>query len=539
MQVGSKHMLSEETLTAEKSYGSAPTSSHKSQKLFIHASPAHTSVNFRAMVQEYSIVHDRPGPKDPDPAALNFAGLKSELGGKDFGAICANAEGHKYLIKTGITRSLLYKICKTLAEAQEGMVDKEKKAEEVAGYIAYNYNILTKDNETARLSKEDLNALKLKLIGGLKKIFSQESWLHLSDHQNFTIDDLDELHRQLVENDESLRNMLGLPILMDVINGAAGQHLINNFQSGYLAPGQIAGAQLMIIGNKGATPLIGSQLLKDVQGLDHFLVQPYLPKDVSYKSFLEAAKLLRESKGKDGEKLEKIGEALTKAQMLVDSVCSPENLARGKDTLKKNVFERGGLKGFFAGLLIRLTMGESADLGPDNMLLMNDAVNHIDITGFRHQRQGDTTDPRNPEGPKRLGWTAIFKRYRTSGELLLNHALSERYVERTAAVRDSINDVLLEVCNEKQVCDEVLSVMRWYARLDATQTQQSLKDTMIYLFNKLDERLRPDIELMDICIERCCGFITTAHAVASSVFEDESRALMSAHNLSEVIPAYA
>ncbi len=78
----------------------------------------------------------------------------------------------------------------------------------------------------------------------------------------------------------------------------------------------------------------------------------------------------------------------------------PANLSSGQQALSEALRQKG-LDGLFISLLTRLTLGESSDLGPDNMLVVPGAdgrhqVVNIDVTGFRYDRGGRT--PRRVRG---------------------------------------------------------------------------------------------------------------------------------------------
>ncbi len=175
--------------------------------------------------------------------------------------------------------------------------------------------------------------------------------------------------------------------------------------------------------------------------------------------------------------------------------------------------KKEGLDGLFASILIRLTMGESADLGPDNMLVVKDKdgrnqVVNIDITGFRYPREKDFWAER--ENKLRFGWKDIIQNPDTSLDKLLNGSVfSGRYVDGINALQHAVTDVLKKVLGS-QASNEVGNIRDWYASLDAETSKSSLKDLTQTLFDSLDGSIKPDNEQMLKAINTNCSFIDAA-----------------------------
>lgn len=157
-------------------------------------------------------------------------------------------------------------------------------------------------------------------------------------------------------------------------------------QRTYLPKHQIPDSALLTFPDNA---LIASRLLAQSAPLDAFLMQPFIPTDRSLADARGAASLTKAAHA--GKPVNP--DELTRAQALISQINSPDNICAGKQALAETLSTKG-LDGLFKSLLARLTLGESADLGPDNMLVVaaNDGRNKvvsIDVTGFRYEREDD------------------------------------------------------------------------------------------------------------------------------------------------------
>jgi len=105
------------------------------------------------------------------------------------------------------------------------------------------------------------------------------------------IADVGDIHASLINADPKLRNMLGVPVLFDVINVAAGQQLVNALQGTYLSKKHMHDSSLLA---EQENALIASQLIADAKPLDTFMTESFLPPDVSLQDAKRAAALLKD-----------------------------------------------------------------------------------------------------------------------------------------------------------------------------------------------------------------------------------------------------
>lgn len=442
---------------------------------------------------------------------ISYSRSKDEVGKKNLGML-GKVGDKEYLIKEGVVRSLLNQIANCyLAEDMEGV-------ERKAGFIAATY--LRSIGLDLKLDLEEYKAkeksLQKELSIILKDFFKSENGQKILDNK-INISNVNEIHKGLVtqnpENKE-LKNILGIAILMDVISGVAGQQLVNDYQRTYLASDHIPNAKLFLVENN---PLIGAQFLdlERAQSFDQFLWKSFVPQGTTLEAIRQAAALIKWG----DENVDK--EA---AHQLLSTI----NLEEGKNSLAKKLKEME-LNGLAASIFIRSTMGESADLGPDNMLLVEKEkgrhqIINIDVTGFRYPRKGNELEK------PRLGWNDIIQDLNTSSDELLNKlfdvkVFSDRYTNGADEVYKAIVEVLRKNVTKKQASDEVQSVCDWYASLKNKDASPNAEDYKLLLRDMakeslacIDESVRPDEDVMHDAIERNCSvFIDTLTEQLSKV----------------------
>jgi len=212
--------------------------------------------------------HIQTTPEDTNThgagSVIMFSRSKDEIGGTDLGML-GKVDGEEFLIKTGLGRGYLGQFANLFLK---GDMDT---AGRIAGYIVDDYIRMAEANPDQK------KFLQNALLVGLEIFFRSSDGKNMLDkakEKKIDISDVNNIHGHLVSQNPNLRNVLGIPILMDVINGTAGQEPVNRYQRTYLKSHQIPNAKLFLI---GSNPLIGSQFLQDATPFDKFLSQHFFP----------------------------------------------------------------------------------------------------------------------------------------------------------------------------------------------------------------------------------------------------------------------
>ncbi|UKE50904.1 type III secretion system effector protein [Xanthomonas translucens pv. hordei] len=464
------------------------------------ASPAHADRPDRHM---FSIVRhlsflstDRDAGRVPAAAAMSgngvvFSRSKKVLGGSDVGMI-GMIDGQEHLVKTGISRSLLGQ---AVTFCVDGQVDEANKR---LGYIV---------GGAARLLKTDPKQGNQKqvLIQAFHAFLQTDKGKQLADKaktDTLDIADVGDIHASLVDADPQLRNTLGVPILFDVINVAAGQQLVNALQGTYLPKKHMPDSSLLAVQNNA---LIASRLIPEAKPLDTFLTEAFLPRGVSLKDAKRAAALVKAPPATSSAN----SDELTQAQALMAQINNPDHLRAGKQALKETLDDKG-LDGLFVSLLARFTLGEDSDLGPDNMLVVpgDDGRNKtvsIDVTGFRYEWENDT--PAGPRNPPRHGWGKVIDNPALALDVLLDGSvMKSRYARGLESVHAAVVDCLRDALHQNAT-PEAQAVKRWYAALDVHASTASLLALHQGLGDIAKAPWMPDASLVDQVLERNAGFI--------------------------------
>ncbi|PPU91890.1 type III secretion system effector protein [Xanthomonas populi] len=439
---------------------------------------------------------DRDVGKVPAASAVSgngvvFSRSKQALGGSDVGMV-ATIDGQEHLVKTGISRSLLGQ---SVTCCVNGQVDQANKR---LGYIV---------DGAARLLKTDPKQ------GNQRQLLTQafHAFLQTEEGKNLAgkartdaldIADVGDIHASLVRADPRLRNTLGVPVLFDVINVAAGQQLVNALQGTYLPKQHMPDSSLLAVQNNA---LIGSRLIADAKPLDTFLTEPFLPPGVALKDAGRAAALLKDKAAAGGAH----SDDRARAQALIAKIDDPANLDAGKQALK-GMLSQKGLDGLFVSLLARFTLGESSDLGPDNMLVVpgedgrNKAVS-IDVTGFRYARENGV--PAGPRDPLRHGWGEVIDTPALALDVLLDGSvMNSRYAKGLDSVHAAVVDCLRNALRQNAT-PEAQAVKRWYAALYVDASTASLLSLHQGLGGIATSPWMPDAGLVCQVLERNAGFI--------------------------------
>lgn len=422
-------------------------------------------------------------------SAVVFSRSKATLGGSDVGMV-GMLDGQEHLVKTGISRSLLGQ---AVACCAKGQVEKATKR---LGYIV---------GSAARLLEGaiDKQATQQRLTLAFHAFLDTEKGKEMAEKAKtgaLDIDDVCRIHDSLVAADPRLRNPLGIPILFDVINVAAAQDLVNALQECYLSRQHIPDSSLLTLPSNA---LIASRLIHDAQPLDTFLTKAFLPPEVSLAQAKQAAARVESAAPDSGAQADELAED----RALLARINDPVNLRAGKqalvDTLRHN-----GLDGLFASLLVRLTLGEASDLGPDNMLVVSgeDArhkVISIDVTGFRYDREQDVpSDPRF-----RHGWGDVIRAPASALDVLLHKSvMSDRYATGLKSVHAMVIQAIGEAL-DGQARPEVEMVKQWYAALDVNSATASLRSLGDQLKGMSAAGWMPDAALVNQVLARNSSFL--------------------------------
>ncbi|XUP38290.1 type III secretion system effector protein (plasmid) [Xanthomonas axonopodis pv. vasculorum] len=401
-------------------------------------------------------------------------------------------DGQEHLVKTGISRSLLGQAMACCAKGQGETANKR------LGYIV---------GSAARLLEGamDKEATQQWLTRAFHAFLDTEKGKKLAEKAKtgaLDIDDVCGIHDSLVAADPRLRNPLGIPVLFDVINVAAAQDLVNALQERHLSRQHIPDSSLLTLPNNA---LIASRLIHDAEPLDTFLTKAFLPPDISLAQAKQSAARVESAAAGSGVRADELAED----HALLARINDPVNLRTGKqalvDTLRHN-----GLDGLFASLLVRLTLGEASDLGPDNMLVIpgEDArhkVISIDVTGFRYDREKDA--PATSREPFRYGWGDVIQTPARALEALLHASvMSSRYARGLEGVHAMVIEAIREAL-DGQATPEVEMVKQWYAALDVDSATASLRSLGDQLKGMSDAGWMPDAALVNQVLQRNSSFL--------------------------------
>ncbi len=438
---------------------------------------------------------DRNTPYSPP---YNYVGEKP--GGTDVGHVIKYNKDN-YIIKTGIVISLLEQALQRLVKMNKELfssgdmlkVGKHlKKIEKIfQRYIPSNYerlNSLT-DEQRIEVGKdfESVFSYYTEKTDEGKQLCAQ--LLKTPNPTQLTIHDVYKVYLYFAKHLNKLsREVLITGAFMDVINGSFSQYINNQFQ-------------------RLSNPHIAT----------HWMLEEYSPKN----ALLQASKVLDLATGFDSFLLAPLKTMSISNQSNMDRLCV-DYREKLNDSLKGQT-----IKGLCAAILLRHILGESADNGADNQLLMmrNNTwqLVNIDLTGFRLDRRHAWKD--------RLGWEETLRS--NDEQVLLNRLFDEsvysdrfivKYVEGLGlndeiskrlqkALRDVVMDVLQNHVAEV-VCDEIQQLRQWFAKLNMAQVKKDLNFATHDAYEHLHYPLRFDKNILQALIDRNETFITAPIEVA-------------------------
>jgi len=392
-------------------------------------------------------------------------------GGTDVGHL-VDVNNETFIVKTGITLSLL-------AQAVENVVaGKREKADKYLGvFILGNYTRIAGVNDI------ELNTeLKTKILAAFDQYLQSEQGQALQamvkKGHKINTHDVYQIYLSLTQYDAALVDVLGLPAFADVVSGSHSQQFNNVFQ---LTQGNDVAAHKLLMQPRNMPGIYqGSTLVSDSTPFDKFLLD----------AFLSTPKLEDQSV-----------EDWTKQ-------CKEELVARLKEQ---------SLAGLCSGILTRHILGESADNGPDNMILTKKGVVNIDLTGFRY--------PRKDEFRGALGWAdtlaqnsadellprlfheTVFKNRFIQYSPLADELKAPAHQAIVVALQEAVQDVVVE---------EVAALRNWLASMNPELVNRNLAQATKDVHSNLGDSVKFSTANLEIITSFNQQFITQAVEVAKA-----------------------
>jgi len=498
-----------------------------------------------------SVQKNKISKKDKKPANAKVAKekkpvkkAKEKLGGSEAGYIGIDQNGASYLVKTGLTLSLLAQMVKFTKEAEQAkdllagqeirdletknlattaVANKAKAEKEVlnkASWIVDTFfrvtgaeekvepeaqNPLAKE-ESEKKFKESKTVPSKHLYNAFQKFLGTESGKLLLSKPSLTIEDTHALYTGIIESAEQnqniIKNILGTAVLSDLVNNTLAQTWVNDFQEQTLGlkPEKVPVAKLFHQGQ--GVPVIGSKMISaeieskiPIENLADILVSCYLPAGKKASDVKDAVQIANG----------KITASNDVKQQDIDSlnqIHTEINLKTGDEALKEKLFKFDGL---FSAILLRLIMGETADLGPDNMLVIDNKIVDIDVTGCRANREQNK--PAYDKISIQQGWGETISNPASSvGNLLDPFTFSSRYIDGAAMktlkekntfkaenglLHDHIISVIKETIGHKAE-QEVKQVIKYMS--EHNPNMDTIKTLTYNIAALITKNLRPDPE---------------------------------------------
>lgn len=376
-------------------------------------------------------------------------------GGTDIGHRVLDVQtAREYLVKTGMTLGLFYKIL----QAQH--LGNESKVSRYFGFLAGSY-------ERISGSLSD-NQRREKLIAYFKRYCETSDGsklLEKTHSESFTIRDIYNVYYSYLaelekDEDPTLKEVICLSALEDVIKGAASQAFSNQFQSRHLLPKDVPIATIIVEktpDDERAALLLATGFIENAIGFDRFLINPFL-------DALHAG-------GDDW-------------------------VERGALQLKIDL-EKKPVRGLCAAILLRHIMGEKSDNSPDNMVLIDTGevrrLINIDLTGFRYNRQKIEESG--------LGWEDILltnNKAELIEKLLHPDVLSNRFVlfcdelpeDKREEIYSKINE-LIKISVAPYVKSEIKELRQWLSGLDAEFMEEFVSQLTRTIVDAMNARFKP------------------------------------------------
>lgn len=379
-------------------------------------------------------------------------------------------KGQPFIVKTGLNLGLLGQAVINIIEGR-----KEKAEQKLGTFIVGNFARIANVKDKAVLAE-----LKDKILKAFDAYLASEHGQALqasikNDKHKITTDDVFAIYLFMTKEQPDLINVIGLPAFADVVSGCHSQQFNNVFQA--LSGGDIAPHKLFMQPADKPGIFQGSRLLSNIKPFDQFLLAPF-------------------------------------------SVAVEENqtveqwLALGTAKLKEQLATQS-LAGLCSAVLLRHILGESADNGPDNMLLSEKGLINIDLTGFRY--------PRKDAFKEALGWADTLAQTSSEqlvGKIFHDSVFKDRFVKESSIpepVKALVYNAIvkeLKAAVEHTVVEEVSALRDWLAGMNARLVNENLDRATREVYANLNEQFKFSPALLDTLIALNQKFVTDAVEVA-------------------------
>ena len=392
---------------------------------------------------------------------IKFVGDRPK-GGTDTGHLVSLEENNRQsliIVKAGITLSLLRQVAEHYLNNDNLKIEKK-----LSKFIPNDYFRLLNQPTKPEIGKEIYdsfcslvkdNQVFTSVLEGIKKGES----INVYDIYNITL--------EMVKYNALLPEYIGLPALFDVINCVFSQNIVNLYHATYLNIENIPTAMVLMETDKSIV-YIGSKMLHgDIIGFDHLIKQIFVSTNKTIAEATEAFSIL---------------------------------------------ISTNGLDGIFAAVLHRQIWGESADISPDNMLIVKEQekfkVINIDLTGFRYERIHDSELSNQV---RLLGWLNTINEL--NEEIIFDRlfdpsVFKDRYlngIEEKEIIHQAVITSLKSVLLPK-VKKEVNTVKNFYLNLNLQELKEALTEFSTEIYESF--AFKPSGESFEQVVNRNNNFLS-------------------------------
>lgn len=406
-------------------------------------------------------------------------------------------------------------INKLNAELVAAKDDKFISSKKYFSFIVGNFLKIVKDNsKTSDGWKAEETRLKNAIFEPFEKFVNTEFGksliknINLNKKYKVTLDDITKIYTFFATNDDGslnndVINIIGLSLFADTVTGNFSQKLNNDYQRACRSNAPIAEQNYLILKDKSAPKLLmASTLIRDadnkiVPGLDEFLLEPFLSKKEEFSS-------------------------------------NPGLWINEAMTLLKDKIGAAPIYGLTLSTMIRFVLGENADNGPDNMLMIKKNnewhIVNIDLTGFRYPRS-ENFDIKNKEGVTTatvFGWKHIFDikdQTEQINAIFSKDVFKARFVDDNEGLsnvskeaKQDIYNAIVALLKEKLQPNfdaEFNKSMDWAANIDAVGLIENLNKATREAYNSLSDLTKFNEVYLDKLLKFNSKFITEFHDYAS------------------------
>ncbi|OGT46138.1 MAG: hypothetical protein A3E82_00540 [Gammaproteobacteria bacterium RIFCSPHIGHO2_12_FULL_38_11] len=475
-----------------------------SSAFFISNNQKKEILNFYDVIEKIERSVGYKGAPESDQT-LPYVGEKP--GGSDVGHIVLMNDGG-YIVKTGVTLSLLGQALKKFVEKRpdkerlylsfivgnftrivgDETADRQQLADKLGQKHGKTYENITQKEITELLTSEILTTLNQ-----FKETVAGKAILEKLNENTLNTNEIYNIYHYIVTQNEILRDVIGLAAFADLVNGACGQFFNNDFQKRSTPSAMLDDHRLLLESNGSKATYMASRFNTTAEPFDKFLLEPF-----------------RTNKRDNFENTEAW-------------------IRQCQQDLSNKILN---IQGLCSAILIRHIMGESADLGPDNMLIaLNNDIQHIiniDVTGFRYPRRNGFHDPRKNE--TRLGWEDTLKTDNPNdimNFLFDKTVFSDRFVSDASDIDktlkknviDAIMETLKSKIDPKNAYKEVLAVRQWLQQQSSEFVVSSLNNAITEAYNALNPIVKPQRYYLEKVLKYNERFIQDSIQVAKESLE--------------------